>query len=262
MLRLPRAVRGAGVVGRLAAGAAALGVLAAALVGPVRGDAPRDLDADAVALVVSGTVASDGFDRTASDAWGRADRGGAWVVRGRRDFDVTGAVGTVAVRSGWTRSASLDAAAVRDSETLVSFRVTRLPRSGNGTWVGVTSRQTGSGSYLQRVKVGSKGVLRLQTFRSTGTGTLTRVGRTVTLPGRARAGATTACAPAWPAPAPSRWPAGCGARAPRSPAGRPPASTARRPGAPAPGPPACGSTPRSTPPPPPSASRASACTAW
>ncbi len=108
----------------------------------------------------SGALASDEFDRTATNGWGTADLGGAWGVRGGNTlFSVSDGAGKITQPSAraLTTYADLDVSGTSARLDAV-FSIDRIVE---GQYVGVIGRRIGSDFYGARIKVEAGGAARL-----------------------------------------------------------------------------------------------------
>nr|WP_241429108.1 PKD domain-containing protein [Agrococcus sp. ARC_14] len=111
-------------------------------------------------------IAADSFTRTASNAWGTADVGGAWAVTGgSAAFSVSGGRGIVALAPSHTREARLSGVSARD--VVVDVRVSADVASAGGTASAtVSARLVGSSSYALSVRFQPGGVLQTYLLRN------------------------------------------------------------------------------------------------
>ena len=98
-------------------------------------------------------MASDDFERTLSAAWGTADVGGAWTLRGHASrFSVGSGAGNIQVPDGATLSADLNAVSSSSTRMTAEFSVDKLLE---GASIALVGRQTGTDTlrYIARLKL-------------------------------------------------------------------------------------------------------------
>ncbi|WP_447647352.1 PKD domain-containing protein [Microbacterium forte] len=114
-----------------------------------------------VAKAVVGLIASDTFDRTVANAWGTADLGGAWTLRGTASrFSVTGGLGKIALPASAANTLYADLNGVSSANTRVDavFSVDSLVE---GQYVAVTGRRVGTTNYIARLRLQADGGVKL-----------------------------------------------------------------------------------------------------
>jgi hypothetical protein len=167
-------------------------------------------------------IAADTFERTVTNAWGAADVGGAWLLRGpSADFDVAGGVGTIRIpASVASRAATLTSVSALDAEVKATV-ATDKAASGWGQVPALVARRVANNTeYHARLRF-SGGQLRLGLVKLLGTSTEVALAPEQLLTGlthspgaqfemRLRVSGsnpTTVSARAWPegAPEPSTW---------------------------------------------------------
>lgn len=129
--------------------------------------------------VAPSAYAADTFGRTITDGWGSAGTGGRYRLSGTAaDFDVPGSSGTMVVRPGATRAASLPDAVARDVSLSGRFRTDRMA-TGSGTFGYVVARQSSDArnEYRAKLQLLPDGRVLVGVNRSLG-GTETSVGST------------------------------------------------------------------------------------
>jgi PKD repeat protein len=115
------------------------------------------------------TLASDDFERTLSAAWGTADVGGAWTLRGQASrFSVSSGAGKVQVPDGATLSADLNAVSSSSTKMTAEFSVDKLLE---GASIALVGRQTGTDAqrYIARLKLQADGKSLLYLMRPSAT---------------------------------------------------------------------------------------------
>lgn len=129
----------------------------------------------AIALATAGaTYALDNFNRSVTDGWGTAGTGGAWSGTSA-EFDVSGAVGTIALASANNKNGYLTSVNAADQELLVRVNVNQLAAGGDTfTWF-YLRRQDSSNFYELRVVLEPDQELRLA-FRKTVAGSTSSIG--------------------------------------------------------------------------------------
>jgi PKD repeat protein len=108
---------------------------------PVTVTAPPDPDVQA----------QDGFERTATGAWGAAEVGGSWALSGTAsNFSVSGGAGRVTLPSaGQSRAATLSSVSATDVDATVDIALDKAP-TGGGTYVSTVVRKVGNTEYRLR----------------------------------------------------------------------------------------------------------------
>jgi RHS repeat-associated protein len=129
----------------------------------------------AIALATAGTThALDNFDRSVTDGWGTAGTGGSWSGTSA-EFDVNGAVGTIALASANNKNGYLASVSAADQELLVKVNVNQLAAGGDTfTWF-YLRRQDASNFYELRATFEPDQELRLS-FRKTVGGSASSIG--------------------------------------------------------------------------------------
>jgi PKD repeat protein len=114
-------------------------------------------------------LAQDGFERSATGAWGAADKGGTWTLSGgSAAFSVAGGKGLVTLTPGQTRSAALTG--VTGLATVTDLKVSTSATSVGGiSSATIVGRQIGTAFYSVRVRYELTGKVRLQLIRMSGT---------------------------------------------------------------------------------------------
>lgn len=102
-------------------------------------------------------AASDSFNRTVSGGWGNADKGGAWSIgAGANQFSVGGGVARLQLKAGDGFQATLPSVSSSSTDTTVFTALDRTP-TGDGQFISLIGRVTGSSQYLVKVRVASNG---------------------------------------------------------------------------------------------------------
>ncbi len=113
-------------------------------------------------------LAKDAFGRSATGAWGSADKGGSWSLSGgSAAFSVAGGQGLATLAPGHTRSAAL--AAVSSDTTVTEVQVGSSVASAGGIAnATIVGRLVGSAFYSVRLRFEIGGKVRFQLLRSSG----------------------------------------------------------------------------------------------
>jgi PKD repeat protein len=112
------------------------------------------------------TLASDLFERTVVNAWGTADTGGPWVLRGTASrFSVNGGAGKLQVPAGSTLNADLTSVSSNSTRMDAEFSVDKL---AEGTYITLVGRQVGSDYYNERLRLQADGGGKLYLLRGAG----------------------------------------------------------------------------------------------
>ncbi|WP_232012069.1 LamG domain-containing protein [Actinomyces slackii] len=101
---------------------------------------------------------ADGFDRTTSRGWGKADTGGSWTPIWNADsLSTSDSAGRVAM-AGARSSSSIGSEVLESTSTdaVVDFSLDALP-GGNGAFVSYVARGNDAGQYQATVRVGAAG---------------------------------------------------------------------------------------------------------
>jgi PKD repeat protein len=125
-------------------------------------------DVTVTAAPAATSLARDEFNRTLSSAWGTADVGGTWTLRGTASrFSVAGGAGRILFPAG--QSLYADLSAVRSASTRVTgeFSVDKMVE---GTYVALTGRQVGSDYYAGRLVLQANGQAKLYLVHGAGVG--------------------------------------------------------------------------------------------
>jgi hypothetical protein len=117
------------------------------------------------AVTTDGLAVSDTFTRTATNGWGTADTGQAWVVKSgaAADFDVTANAGRHLMNTrNLYRITALDTVSLRDVETLVTVTCPVVP-TGDGLYLYSLVRTDApvTNFYFARIFVGTNNVATL-----------------------------------------------------------------------------------------------------
>lgn len=113
-------------------------------------------------------LASDEFNRTLTGAWGNADVGGAWALRGAASrFNVSSGAGRMQFSAGQTLNADLNAVSSTSTRMTAEFSVDKLVE---GHYVALIGRQVGSEYYAGRLVLQANGLARLYLVRGAGVG--------------------------------------------------------------------------------------------
>ncbi|SDS13370.1 Protein of unknown function [Friedmanniella luteola] len=131
------------------------------------------LAAGATPLLLPGTAAADtplvvdGFDRSVSSGWGRADTGGSWAdLVGGSSTSVTGSEGRVTnILGGRSFRAYQKAVAAEDAEVRADFTV---PAAKDFIYTIEARKQADLSAYLARGRIDSAGKLHMDVMRSQG----------------------------------------------------------------------------------------------
>ena len=96
-------------------------------------------------------LAQDGFERTATGAWGAAEIGGSWALSGTAaNFSVSGGAGHVTLPSaGQSRAATLSSVSAGDVDATVDLSLDKAP-TGGGTYLSAVVRKVGTTEYRLR----------------------------------------------------------------------------------------------------------------
>lgn len=132
----------------------------------------------------SATLAADSFDRTVSNTWGKADKGGAYTLDGNdSNFDVNTAVGTIRLNSASAdRAAYLDKVSTEDSDALFKVAADKTAKGAAEFAYWVARHVNANSHYLARVRFAPNGSVHLQAFAVVN-GSATALGREVTVQG-------------------------------------------------------------------------------
>ncbi|UOW00822.1 PKD domain-containing protein [Agrococcus sp. SCSIO52902] len=106
-------------------------------------------------------LADDAFDRTVSNAWGSADVGGAWTLRGTASrFSVSGGAGRMTIPPATTQTVFADLNGVSSTSTRIDavFSVGSLVEA---QYVSLVGRRIGSANYIARLRLQADGGVRL-----------------------------------------------------------------------------------------------------
>ncbi len=113
------------------------------------------------------TLARDGFDRTLTNGWGSADKGGSWTQGGLTSrFATQGGQGRLALPANTTTSAWLEGVSGSSVRTDAVVSVDKLFEA---TYVSLVGRRVGSGEYFARLRLAADGGVRLNLLRNPGT---------------------------------------------------------------------------------------------
>ena len=99
-------------------------------------------------------LASDTFERSATNGFGTADLGGAWTVAGgATNFSVSAGQGRILLpAASVSRAATLTTVSVADVLANVDLALDTAP-TGGGTYLGLAVRKVGNNEYRARVRV-------------------------------------------------------------------------------------------------------------
>jgi PKD repeat protein len=112
------------------------------------------------------TVAKDLFERTVANAWGSAEVGGAWTLRGTASkFKVAGGAGQIQVAAGSTLYADLNSVSQTGVRLDADFSVDNI--SGD-TYLSFIGRQVGTEYYVAKLRLQANGKGLFYLFRSAG----------------------------------------------------------------------------------------------
>jgi PKD repeat protein len=116
--------------------------------------------------VAQGAVASDGFGRTVTGAWGSADIGGPWTLTGSASrFKVDGSVGQMTIpTAGATDTALLSNVSQQDVNELVDLRTDQMT-TGSGLYCKLIARSIGKSDYRLIARLMPGGVVHLALAR-------------------------------------------------------------------------------------------------
>jgi hypothetical protein len=123
-------------------------------------------------VAIPGSVvvyADDAFNRTAVNAWGSANTGGAYTVQSTAaDYDVASDVGTMVLAAGGNRSAVLLGASPQDVD--LSFRVAtdKIAVGGNQFVYGLARRVSATSEYRIKLRLPPNGGVLVQASSVTG----------------------------------------------------------------------------------------------
>ena len=120
-----------------------------------------------VTAPLTNVLARDEFDRTLASAWGRADVGGDWTLRGgaASRYSVGGGAGIISTPAGGLLKSDLDAVSSTRSLVSAEFSVDKVV---NDTYVSVVGRQIGTDYYVAQLRLAANGSIRLYLLRNTG----------------------------------------------------------------------------------------------
>jgi hypothetical protein len=105
------------------------------------------------------TYASDAFNRTVVDSWGKATVGGAWSLSGSAaDFDVNGAAGTIALAAARAyRAAFLNSVSAADVDLSVRVTTSKTPGGGNQYIYAALRRVSSANFYRATLRIATSG---------------------------------------------------------------------------------------------------------
>lgn len=179
---LPRLASGAAVPGAVVVALVTAGLVAASGLGATTSGADP-------ASYTGVRDAADGFARTVSHGFARADVGGSYARGPVQYLSVRSGRGHIAdIRPGQTISADLTGVRSVDQQLGLEVSVPAVPTAGNGTFVSAQLRfQANGDGYRARLRFGRDGILRLSFSKVRG-GRETVLGGEFAVPGRVKAG--------------------------------------------------------------------------
>lgn len=122
-------------------------------------------------VAVDTTLATDTFTRTLGSGWGSAVTGGAWTATlGASRLSVDGSRGRMALAANSGAQANLGAISTGDVTASVSVRLSKLPTSGTGHYLGPVVRASGKEGYRLSARVEASGRVSLGLIRVTNAG--------------------------------------------------------------------------------------------
>jgi PKD repeat protein len=112
------------------------------------------------------TLASDAFERTASNGWGAATVGGAWSVAGSSSlYSVSSGAGRIQLPAGSGGTTRLPGVSATSIDLRLSTAIDKLPSSGN-VYLTVQGRRIATaGAYAAKVIVSTAGKVTIQIVR-------------------------------------------------------------------------------------------------
>ncbi len=115
----------------------------------------------------TGVLASDTFNRTATNGWGTADTGGPWTIRGTASkASVTPGVAKFTMSSAMTQYADLNNVSATSAKVTTEFSVDKLyPGTAEGMYVAAVGRQIGTDFYAGRLVIAANGSVKLYLLR-------------------------------------------------------------------------------------------------
>lgn len=126
-------------------------------------------------------IAADDFNRTVNNAWGTADRGGAWTTSGTTsNFAVAGGSATINMATGSGPGSYLNSVSARDVEVASNVSYSKAG-TGGGMYTSFIARRNGTTDYRAVVRVTASAVT--VQIQRTVSGTATVLGSTATLAG-------------------------------------------------------------------------------
>jgi hypothetical protein len=128
-------------------------------------------------------IASDTFERSVTNGWGSATRGGAWSILGTSSrYGISGGTGNhILATAGATAETMLPAVNATDVDLRASLAWNRTASQGTLYGTAVVRRQTSGNDYRLKVVVAASGAMQLVVARKVGS-TETAL-RTVTVSG-------------------------------------------------------------------------------
>lgn len=111
-------------------------------------------------------LASDSFERSTTNGWGSADKGGTWTVTDSSQYSVNGTSGVVVIpKAGTGPTARLASVSARDVTVKSDFKLDRAP-TGSTYYHSLYARMGGSRNYSLQARVSPSGALALDLVRT------------------------------------------------------------------------------------------------
>ena len=124
------------------------------------GQGATDTATTSVTVAGDPSVARDAFGRTATGAWGTADRGGAWTLSGTLSrYSVAAGAGSVSLGAGASAKPMLNSVSITDTDFSSVFTTDKAP-TGGGQYVSLVARAVAGGSeYRGKLLLASTGAV-------------------------------------------------------------------------------------------------------
>jgi PKD repeat protein len=111
-------------------------------------------------------VAADQFTRSGT-GWGTADTGGAWSLTNASSFSTNGSSGLIKLASaGSTSTATLSSVSASDVTVTADLSADKAA-TGNGTYVDLVTRRSGTSYYMLKARLMADGTVHLAGSRTT-----------------------------------------------------------------------------------------------